>query len=125
MRLPGTHIAPPFELAQDQYAYNIWNDQGKDNDPFHHHLINAFRVAVRDELTERQRTYIMAYYYERLTMEEIAEKFAVNKSTVCRTINRAKKQLEAVLRYAIPSLLDKGCYIGIRTSNSKRKRQTA
>lgn len=122
MRLPQTYTPPPSELAQDQYAYNLWSEQNNDGDIFHRHLINAFRVAVRDELTEQQRTYIVAYYYDRLTMEEIAEKFAVNKSTVCRTISRAKKRLERVLRYASPSLLDKRCYMSIRTSNNKRKR---
>lgn len=124
MRLPQTYAPPPYELAQDQYAYDLWNEQNNDGDLFHRHLINAFRIAIRDELTERQRTYIMAYYYDHLTMEEIAEKFAVNTSTVCRVISRAKKRLEHVLRYASPSLLDKGCYMSIRTSNNKRKRHS-
>ena len=42
--------------------------------------MNAFRVALRDELTEQQRTYVVAYNYERLTMEEIADRLSVNKS---------------------------------------------
>ena len=106
MGLPQTYMPAPFELAQDQYAFDLWNNQGNDNDPAYRHLINAFRIAVRNELTEQQRTYIMAYYYDRLTMEEIAEQFTVNKSTVSRTIKRAEQRLQRVLRYAHPRLLD-------------------
>ena len=106
MRLPQTYMPAPYELAQDQYAFELWKNQGDDNDPAYRHLMNAFRVAARDELTEQQRTYIMAYYYNRLTMEEIAEQFGVNKSTVSRTIKRAEQRLQRVLRYAHPRLLD-------------------
>ena len=101
MGLPQTYMPAPYELAQDQYAFELWKNQGDDNDPAYRHLMNAFRVAARDELTEQQRTYIMAYYYNRLTMEEIAE-----QSTVSRTIKRAEQRLQRVLRYAHPRLLD-------------------
>lgn len=106
MRLPQTYTHPPFESAQDQYAFDLWNHRGSNNDPTYKHLMNAFRVAIRNELTEQQRTYLMAYYYERLTMEEIARQFSVNKATVSRTIKRAEQRLELVLRYAHPHLLN-------------------
>lgn len=106
MGLPQTYTPAPYELAQDQYAFELWSNQGNDNDPAYRHLMNAFRVAARDELTEQQRTYIMAYYYDWLTMEKIAEQFGVNKSTVSRTIKRAEQRLQRVLRYAHPRLLD-------------------
>lgn len=122
MSILQQHTPIPFEVAQDRYAYDLWRDESDGEDPFHQHLLNAFRVAVIEELTEIQRTYIVAYYYDRNTMEEIAEKFAVNKSTVSRTINTAKKRLERVLRYASPILLKQGCYIGTSRSNNKRKR---
>ena len=106
MGIPQTNMPAPYEFAQDQYAFELWKNQGDDNDPAYRHLMNAFRVAARDELTEQQRTYIMAYYYNRLTMEEITEQFGVNKSTVSRTIKRAEQRLQRVLRYAHPRLLD-------------------
>ena len=106
MRLPQTNMPAPYELAQDQYAFDLWNNQGDDNDPAYHHLMNAFRIAARDELTEQPRTYIMAYNYNRLTREEIAGQFGINKSTVSRTIKRAEQRLQRVLRYAHPRLLD-------------------
>lgn len=120
MRSAQPRVPIPFEQAQDQYAYDLWRNESDGADIFHTHLLNAFRVAIRDELTEIQRTYIMAYYYERLTMEEVAERFSVNKSTVSRTISQAKKRLERVLRYASPFLLDKGYRMSIRTSNRRK-----
>ena len=122
MRVPQQCAPAPSELAQDQYIYNLWLNQASNEDPFYRHLLNAFRVAVTEELTEQQRTYIVAYYCECYTMAEIAEKFAVNKATVSRTINRAQKKLGRVLRYASPSLLNQKDYIGIRKSNRRKRK---
>ena len=125
MGLPQTYTSSAAEIAQERYAFDLWKNQGNDDDPLHRHLINAFRVAVREELTDQQRTYILAYYYEHLTMGEIAQKYAVNKSTVCRTVKRARDRLERVLRYASPALLNKEGYVGIRTSNNKSRKRSA
>lgn len=124
MRLPQAYTPPPFELAQNQYAFDLWNSQGNNNDPAYKHLKNAFRVAIRNELTEQQRTYIMSYYYDSLTMEEIARQFSVNKSTVSRTIRRAEQRLERVLRYAHPRLLNQSAQ-GIKSKSvyNKAKRK--
>lgn len=125
MGIPQTNMPAPYEFAQNQYAFELWKNQGNDNDPAYRHLMNAFRVAVRDELTEQQCTYIMAYYFERLTMEEVSERFAVNKSTVSRTIKRAEQRLQRVLRYAHPRLLDHPERSVTRksTCNTKKRRQ--
>lgn len=106
MRLSQTYTSPPFEFTQDQYAFDLWNHQGNDIDPAYRHLKNVFSIVIHSELTEQQYTYIMAYYCDCLTMEEIARQFSVNKSTVSRTIKRAEQRLARVLRYAHPHLLD-------------------
>jgi len=125
MGIPQTNMPTLYEFAQDQHAFELWKNQGNDSDPAYRHLMNAFRVAIRDELTEQQRTYIMAYYFERLTMEEVSERFAVNKSTVSRTIKRAEQRLQRVLRYAHPRLLDhpKRSVTRKSTCNTKKRRQ--
>ncbi len=124
MLLPREYKSTPCELAQDQYAYDLWCEEGSDN-LFHRHLINALRVALVEELTEQQHAYIVAYYYDRNTQEEIAKIFSVSKSTVSRTIKTAEKKLEHVLRYASPRLLKaskQGGYVGMRKQNpGKRK----
>lgn len=104
MLLPREYRLTSHELMQDQYAYDLWCEEGLDG-MFYKHLINALHVAIAEELTGQQRAYILAYYYDRNTQEEIAKKYSVNKSTVSRTIRTAEKKLEHVLRYASPRLL--------------------
>ena len=48
MGIPQTNMPAPYEFAQDQYAFELWKNQGNDNDPAYRHLMNAFRVAARD-----------------------------------------------------------------------------
>lgn len=57
--------------------------------------------AALSKLPEKQQMYLLAYYSERLTMEQLAERFGVNKSTVSRSINRAKKTLQDYLQFCL------------------------
>ena len=41
--------------------------------------------ALRQDITPRQREYMMLYYGKCMSMEQIAKELGVNKSTVCRT----------------------------------------
>ena len=43
-------------------------------------------IAIRQELTGKQREYIQLYYAEGLNMSQIGERVGVDKSTVSRTI---------------------------------------
>lgn len=51
------------------------------------------RGIISDNLTKKQKCYIILYYKDGLTVAEIAERFGVNKSTVSRTINRGRARL--------------------------------
>ena len=55
--------------------------------------------VIREELTPLQRETILAYYFQELSIPEIAAYRGVNKSTVCRTLHRAEKKLKLLLRY--------------------------
>ena len=57
------------------------------------------RRVIREELTELQRYTILAYYFENKTLLQIAEERNVNKSTVCRTLQRAEQKLRRFLQY--------------------------
>lgn len=57
------------------------------------------KKAVNEELTTKQKEYIYAYYVECKTMEEIAAEKGVNKSTVSRTLKRARCRLQRVMKY--------------------------
>lgn len=64
----------------------------------------ALREAIANELTPRQREVVTMYYFERLREVEIARRLQVNPSTVCRTLQRARKSLEHSLRFYVEFL---------------------
>ena len=55
--------------------------------------------VIRDELTQKQREVLMAYYFDEMTIPQIAEARGVHKSTVCRLLHRAEEKLRRFLRY--------------------------
>ena len=55
--------------------------------------------VIREELSDLQRYTLTAYYFQEMTMEEIARERGVNKSTVCRTLHRAEGKLRKYLKY--------------------------
>ena len=61
-------------------------------------LLRMQRVITL-ELTEKQRQAVLGYYIEKKSMPQLAREFGVNKSTVCRTIQRAERRLRRCLRY--------------------------
>lgn len=56
------------------------------------------RVMQR-ELTDLQREILQAYYFEQKNIPAIARERGVNKSSVCRALHRAERQLGRFLRY--------------------------
>lgn len=71
-----------------------------DNDEAIYRLKRNLRIARREELTPRQAQMLRLYFDEEKTMTEIAQELNVSKSTVSRTIARAKGRLKRCLRYA-------------------------
>ena len=62
--------------------------------------------ALRQDITQRQREYMMLYYGQGMSMEAIAQQFGVNKSTVSRTLKRGRQRLYRCLRYGAANLLE-------------------
>ena len=62
--------------------------------------------ALRQDITERQREYMMLYYGRGMSMEAIAKELGVNKSTVSRTLKRGRQRLYRCLRYGAANLLE-------------------
>ena len=61
--------------------------------------LQRVRRVIAEELTDTQREMLTAYYFQELTMTQIARDRGVNKSTVCRTIHRAENKLRRFLNY--------------------------
>ena len=54
--------------------------------------------ALHEDITEKQRRYLLLYYAEGMKMSEIGEQMGVDKSTVSRTIKRGEDRLRRCLR---------------------------
>lgn len=55
--------------------------------------------VMEQELTEKQRAYLTAYYFDEQRPSQIARRFGVNRSTVMRTLRRAEDRIRRHLTY--------------------------
>ena len=62
-------------------------------------------LALREDVTPRQRECMVLYYQKGLNMRQIAELTGVDKSTVSRNIKRGESRLRRCLRYGAEQLL--------------------
>lgn len=89
-------------LISQRAQYRAWlKMQGEANEEQLERLKKNLGMAIDRELTEPQRKYINDFYFKGLSVTKIAEKYAVNKSTVSRTLIRARRKLERVLKYSL------------------------
>ena len=80
----------------------VWlRENGEDNREQLDRLRRNLRRAREQELTPRQRQMLALYYDRGLKMPQIARELGVNRSTVSRTIRRAKARLYRCLRYTL------------------------
>ena len=82
------------------------NMMAEDNREQINRLKRNLTHALRQDVTRRQREYMMLYYGQGLSMEEIGRQLGVNKSTVSRTLKRGRQRLYRCLRYGAANLLE-------------------
>ena len=61
--------------------------------------MQRLRRVIEKELTQKQREVIVAYYFQDMTIPEIAAQRGVQKSSVSRCLRRAEKRVRRCLRY--------------------------
>ena len=61
--------------------------------------LKRIQRVIREELTQLQRDTLFAYYFQQLTIPQIAADRGVHKSTVSRTLHRAEDKLRRYLKY--------------------------
>ncbi len=87
-------------------------------------LKRRLMIAMRQEITDKQRRYLSLYYGDGLNMREISEMEGVDKSTVSRTIRRGERNLRRCLRFGAANLLDQvGVSPRYRSVRSLAKRE--
>ena len=94
----------PFDTRSSEWIgdMTVWlRENAEDNEEQLARLRRNLRRAREQELTPRQREILTLYYDRGLKMAEIAKRLDVNRSTVSRTIKRARSRLYRCLRYTL------------------------
>ena len=79
-----------------------WNRAtGEDNSEQLARLRKNLRKAVEMELTPRQKQLVHLHFDQGLSVTEIARLEGVHKSTVSRTLKRARERLKSHLQYSL------------------------
>jgi len=78
----------------------------EDNHDTMNRLKRNLAHALRQDITARQRQYMLMYYGQGMSMEAIGRELGVNKSTVSRTLKRGRQRLHRCLRYGAANLLE-------------------
>lgn len=73
----------------------------EDNESDLRRLKRNLRLARDEELTARQRQLLQMRYERSMSVTAIALELGLDKSTVSRTISRAKRRLYKCLRYGL------------------------
>jgi len=76
-------------------------ETAEDNESDLRRLKRNLRLAREEELTARQRQMLHMRFEEDKSISEIARELGVHRSTVSRTLTRAKGRLYRCLRYGL------------------------
>ena len=100
----STRYEGPFDTRASEWSgdLTVWNRQNAgDNSERLERLRRNLRQARERELTPRQRQLVSLYYDQGMNIPQIAEELGLNRSTVSRTLRRARDRLYRCLRYAL------------------------
>ena len=61
--------------------------------------LKRLQRVLEHELTAPQRRAVEGYYLEKKSISELAQERGVNRSTICRTLQRAERRMRRCLRY--------------------------
>ena len=61
--------------------------------------MQRIRRVIEQELTQKQREIILAYYFQDKSIPDIAAERGIHKSSVCRCLQRAEKRVRHCLKY--------------------------
>ena len=97
----GVMIHSAFDPMDIAGLHQWMQQQAGDNSQRRQRLLHNLSRAMTEELTPRQQEMLHLYYYEKLNMAQIAGRLGVNKSTVSRTLCRARHRLHHILQYSL------------------------
>lgn len=99
-------IDTAFDIALNAKSYQNWfYSNGNVEDGNYKRALRAL-PKVLEKLTDTQRTYLLGYITEDLTMDEIAKRHGRHKSAISRTIKRARQKLFDYMVLVSPEYAD-------------------
>lgn len=118
-------MAQEFQI--DRAALRAWEIGNSDNGEELERLKVCLLRAIKMALTDKQKEYLIMYYYDGLQTTEIAKLAGKDKSTISRTINRALKRVYKYLLINFenpppPDALMVGLNNGMRKKGAKEAR---
>ena len=88
----------PIDIA----SLHAWRrEESGDNSLRLERLSHNLPLAVKEELTPCQRKMLEMRYYQGMRVTDIALELGVTKSSVSRTLRRARERLYRSLRYSL------------------------
>lgn len=99
-----TRCDGPFDTRASEWIgdLTVWTRQNAgDNSERLERLRRNLRRAREQELTPRQRQMLELYYDQGMSIPQIAGELGLNRSSVSRTLRRARDRLYRCLRYAL------------------------
>lgn len=87
-----------------QYARLLASDNTRQMDQ----LKKRLALALRQDVTPRQRECLTLYYVQGMSIPDISRLLGVNRSSVSRTLRRGREKLYRCLRYGAPDFLPEG-----------------
>jgi len=91
-----------MKTARHDPHLGFWQQENsEDNTQRLSRLRRNLRIARQSELTARQQQMLELYFDQGLTMAKIARELNVHRSTVSRTLQRARERLREHLQYSL------------------------
>ena len=94
----------PFDTRSSEWVgdMTVWlSENGHDNDAQLERMRRSLRQARQQALTPRQREMLVMRYEQNMSGSEIARELGLNRSTVSRTLRRARERLRRCLQYSL------------------------
>lgn len=95
------------DLQLQHAAFDLWiSSDGEDNRAELNKLKRILPIVLDECVTVTQKTYIMHFFIDEMSVSDIAEMYGLNKSTVSRTIHRGLSNAFGYLRFASPLFIN-------------------
>jgi len=96
-----------LEVFGESVSNRVYSLRG-DNSEYITYLKKLLHSAIERELRECQKSAVNKFYFEGMSVTDIAREQRVNKSTVSRNLKRARQKLSLTMRYGLsPIYLDR------------------